>query len=137
MDASIVRLTHCSCVIVTMIPPIYDTIINTTLMQYPSTSKAFTSCTLGASVDLELSCLETLLSLEVKGSSEGILYDEIYPLLRMYISVFNITYKDKRTNISVRERERTKVIDIIRHVGNTKWSWKEHIKRLRGITNHM
>ena len=31
-----------------------------------------------ASVDLELSCLETLLSLEVKGSSEGILYDEIY-----------------------------------------------------------
>ena len=32
----------------------------------------------GASVDLELSCLETLLSLAVKGSSEGILYDEIY-----------------------------------------------------------
>ena len=32
----------------------------------------------GASVDLELSCLKTLLSLEVKGSSEGILYDEIY-----------------------------------------------------------
>ena len=30
----------------------------------------------GASVDLELSCLETLLSLDVKGSSEGILYDE-------------------------------------------------------------
>ena len=29
-----------------------------------------------ASVDLEPSCLETLLSLEVKGSSEGILYDE-------------------------------------------------------------
>ena len=34
----------------------------------------------GASVDLELSCLETLLylKLEVKGSSEGILYDKIY-----------------------------------------------------------
>ena len=32
----------------------------------------------GASVNLELSCLKTLLSLEVKGSSEGILYDEIY-----------------------------------------------------------
>ena len=34
----------------------------------------------GASVDLELSYLETLLSLEVKGSrtsSEGIVYDEI------------------------------------------------------------
>ena len=32
----------------------------------------------GALVDLELSCLETLLSLEVKGSSEEILYDDIY-----------------------------------------------------------
>ena len=32
----------------------------------------------GASVDLELTCLKTLLSLEVKGSSEGIMYDEIY-----------------------------------------------------------
>ena len=29
-------------------------------------------------MDLELSCLETLLGLEVKGSSEGIMYDEIY-----------------------------------------------------------
>ena len=27
---------------------------------------------------LELSCLETLLGLEVTGSNEGILYDEIY-----------------------------------------------------------
>ena len=35
----------------------------------------------GASVDLEMSCLETLLSLEVKGSSEGILYDEIYIMI--------------------------------------------------------
>ena len=35
----------------------------------------------GASLDLELSCLETLLSLEVKGSSEGILYDEIYIMI--------------------------------------------------------
>ena len=35
----------------------------------------------GASVDLELSCLETLLSLEVKGSSEGILYGEIYIMI--------------------------------------------------------
>ena len=35
----------------------------------------------GASVDLELSCLETLLSLDVKGSSEGILYDEIYIMI--------------------------------------------------------
>ena len=35
----------------------------------------------GASVDSELSSLETLLSLEVKGSSEGILYDEIYIMI--------------------------------------------------------
>ena len=35
----------------------------------------------GASVDLELSCLETLLSLDVKGSSEGIPYDEIYIMI--------------------------------------------------------
>ena len=35
----------------------------------------------GASVDLELSCLETLLSLEVKGSTEGILYDGIYIMI--------------------------------------------------------
>ena len=35
----------------------------------------------GASVDLDRSCLETLLSLEVKGSSEGILYDEIYIMI--------------------------------------------------------
>ena len=35
----------------------------------------------GASVDLALSCLETLLSLEVKCSSEGILYDEIYIMI--------------------------------------------------------
>ena len=39
----------------------------------------------GASVDLELSCLKTLLSLDVKGSSEGILYDEIYILCNIYI----------------------------------------------------
>ena len=35
----------------------------------------------GASVDLELSCLKTLLSLEVKGSSEGILYDGSYIMI--------------------------------------------------------
>ena len=32
----------------------------------------------GATVELELWCLEALLSLDVKGSSEVILYDEIY-----------------------------------------------------------
>ena len=44
-----------------------------------SVDRRFHRC--GTSVDLELSCLETLLSLEVKGSSEGILYDEIYIMI--------------------------------------------------------
>ena len=41
----------------------------------------------GASVDLELSCLRTLLSLEVKGSSEGMLYDEIYIFCMCIVNV--------------------------------------------------
>ena len=44
----------------------------------------------GASVDLELSYLETLLSLEVNGSSEGILYDDIY-IFCMCI-IINVNY---------------------------------------------
>ena len=36
-------------------------------------------------------------------------------------SMLNITYKDKRTNIWVRER--TKVIDIMYTVRKKKWSW--------------
>ena len=37
---------------------------------------------------MELSCLETLLSLEVKGSSEGILYDEMYiMIIEKYLSI--------------------------------------------------
>ena len=35
----------------------------------------------GVWVALELSCLATLLSLELKGSREGILYDEIYIMI--------------------------------------------------------
>ena len=36
-------------------------------------------------------------------------------------SMLNITYKDRKTNIWVRER--TKVIDIISNVRKMKWSW--------------
>ena len=35
----------------------------------------------GVWVALELSCLATLLNLELEGSSEGILYDEIYIMI--------------------------------------------------------
>ena len=43
--------------------------------------------------------------------------------------MLNITYKDRKTNIWVRER--TKVIDIINTVRKKKWSWAEHINRLK------
>ena len=41
----------------------------------------------------------------------------------------HITYKDRRTNIWVRER--TKLIDIIYTVRKIKWSWARHINRLK------
>ena len=44
-------------------------------------------------------------------------------------SMLNITYKDRRTNIWVRER--TKLIDIIYTVRKMKWSWAGHINRLK------
>ena len=44
-------------------------------------------------------------------------------------SMLNITYKDRKTNIWVRER--TKVIDIINTVRKMKWSWAGHINRLK------
>ena len=43
--------------------------------------------------------------------------------------MLNITYKDRRTNIWVRER--TKLIDIIYTVRKIKWSWAGHINRLK------
>ena len=44
-------------------------------------------------------------------------------------SMLNITYKDRKTNIWVREK--TKVIDIITTVRKMKWSWAGHINRLK------
>ena len=42
----------------------------------------------GIWVALELSCLATLLSLELEGSREGILYDEIYiMIIEKYLSM--------------------------------------------------
>ena len=48
---------------------------------------------------------------------------------KMEKSMLNITYKDRRTNIWVRER--TKVIDIMYTVRKMKWSWARHINRLK------
>ena len=48
---------------------------------------------------------------------------------KMERRMLNITYKDRRTNIWVRER--TKLIDIIYTVRKMKWSWAWHINRLK------
>ena len=48
---------------------------------------------------------------------------------KMEISMLNITYKDRKTNIWIRER--TQVIDIINTVRKMKWSWAGHINRLK------
>ena len=44
---------------------------------------------------------------------------------KMERSMLNITYKDRKTNIWVRER--TKVIDIINTLRKMKWAWAGHI----------
>ena len=49
---------------------------------------------------------------------------------KMERSMLNITYKDRKTNIWVRER--TKVIAIINTVRTMKWSRAGHINRLKG-----
>ena len=48
---------------------------------------------------------------------------------KMERSMLNITYKDRRTNIWVREM--TKLIDIIYTVRKMKWSWARQINRLK------
>ena len=53
---------------------------------------------------------------------------------KMERSMLNITYKDRKTNICVRER--TKVIDIINSVRKMKWSWAGHINRIKDGRRH-
>ena len=48
---------------------------------------------------------------------------------KMERSMLNITYKDRMTNIWVRER--TNVINIINTARKMKWSWAGHINRLK------
>ena len=51
----------------------------------------------------------------------------------IYIIMFNITYKDRNTNIWVREM--TKVIDIISNVRNMKWSYRQGISTASKMTD--
>ena len=44
-------------------------------------------------------------------------------------SMLNITYRDRKTNIWVREK--TEVIDVIEHVRRRKWTWAGHVSRIR------
>ena len=44
-------------------------------------------------------------------------------------SILNITYKDRKTNVWVREK--TRVIDIISNVRIMKWSWAGRFNRLK------
>ena len=44
-------------------------------------------------------------------------------------SMLNITYKDRKTNVWVRER--TKLIDIISNMRKMKWSWTGYTNRLK------
>ena len=47
----------------------------------------------------------------------------------MEISMLNIIYQDRKTNIWVREK--TKVTDVIEQVRGRKWTWAGHVSRTR------
>ena len=48
---------------------------------------------------------------------------------KMERSMLKITYRDRKTNIWVREK--TKVIDVIEQVRRRKWTWAGHVSRIR------
>ncbi|KAK2154453.1 hypothetical protein NP493_2190g00019 [Ridgeia piscesae] len=48
---------------------------------------------------------------------------------KMERSMLNITYRDRKTNIWVREK--TKVTDVIEQVRRRKWAWAGHVGRIR------
>ena len=48
---------------------------------------------------------------------------------KMERSMLNITYRDRKTNIWVREK--TKVTDVIEQVRRRKWIWARHVSRIR------
>ena len=49
--------------------------------------------------------------------------------IKMERSMLNITYRDRKTNIWVREK--TKVTDVIKQVRRRKWKWAGHVSRIR------
>ncbi|KAK2160936.1 hypothetical protein NP493_1618g00017 [Ridgeia piscesae] len=48
---------------------------------------------------------------------------------KMERCMLNITYRDRKTNIWVREK--TKVTDVIGKVSRRKWTWAGHVSRIR------
>ncbi|MEG7521924.1 MAG: hypothetical protein M3H12_02325, partial [Chromatiales bacterium] len=53
---------------------------------------------------------------------------------KMERSMLNITYRDGKTNIWVRER--SKVIDVMEQVGRRKWTWAGHISKYEITDGH-
>jgi len=47
---------------------------------------------------------------------------------KMERSMLNITHRDRKTNIWVREN--TKVTDVIEQVRRRKWTWTGHVSRI-------
>ena len=47
---------------------------------------------------------------------------------KMERSMLNITYRDRKTNIGVREK--AKVTDVIEQVRRRKWTWAGHVSRI-------
>ena len=80
----------------------------------------------------KLASAQTTMERSKKG--KGSFYIAQYPVRwtaqsALHSSMLNITYKDRKTNIWVRER--TKVIHIINTVRKMKWSWARHINHLK------
>ena len=48
---------------------------------------------------------------------------------KMERNMLNITYRDRKTNVWVREK--TKVTDVIEQVRRRKWTWAGHVSRIR------
>ena len=48
---------------------------------------------------------------------------------KMERNMLNITYRDTKTNIWVRQR--TKVTDVVEQIRSRKWTWAGHVSRIR------
>ena len=79
--------------------------------------QVYNSCVLPASTR-EL-CLDTDKTNNLRGQT------------KMERSILHITYKDRKTNIWVREMTKV-IVDIISNVGKIMWSWAGHISTDKG-----